>query len=73
MGKFAGAGEVRWVLRGLVLAILAHAAFDAVLFTRTFLALLVIPLVIVLWRYVLAQSHRAQALDDRRWSGAPPG
>jgi RsiW-degrading membrane proteinase PrsW (M82 family) len=72
MGKFAGPGEGRWVLRGLVLAILAHAVFDAVLFTRTVLALLVIPLVIVLWRYALAQSHRAQTLDDRRWGGAPP-
>jgi RsiW-degrading membrane proteinase PrsW (M82 family) len=72
MGKFAGPGETVWLLRGLVLAVLAHAVFDAVLFTRTALALLVIPLVVVLWRYALAQSHRAQALDDHRWSGAPP-
>ncbi|MDR7418275.1 MAG: PrsW family glutamic-type intramembrane protease [Armatimonadota bacterium] len=72
MAKLAGPRELWWLLRGLLFAIIAHALFDAVLFTQTALALLVVPLLILLWRYAVVHAHRAQALDDHRWSGAPP-
>jgi RsiW-degrading membrane proteinase PrsW (M82 family) len=67
IAKFSGTAETRWIASGILLASLAHAIFDAVLFTRTVLALLVVPLVIVLWRWSLGRSQRAQLLDDRRW------
>jgi RsiW-degrading membrane proteinase PrsW (M82 family) len=67
IAKFSGTAEARWLVAGILWASLAHAVFDAVLLTRTVLAVLVIPLVVVLWRWSLARSRQAQLLDDQRW------
>jgi RsiW-degrading membrane proteinase PrsW (M82 family) len=71
--KFAGPAASRWLLAGVAIAALAHAAFDAVLFTRTWLALAVLPLNVFLWRRSLLHSRAAAALDDARGTGVVPG
>ncbi len=64
--KFAGPKEGAWLIAGLGLAVLAHAAYDALLLSHTVLALATVPLVVVLWRYAVSLARRAQAEDDRR-------
>ncbi len=66
MAKFAGPGERAWLASGLGLAVLAHAVYDALLLSRTALALATIPLIVVLWRCAVALARRAQVSDDRR-------
>jgi len=66
MAKFAGPRERAWLLSGFGLAALAHAAYDALLLSRTVLALAAIPLIIILWRRAIGLTRRAQAEDDRR-------
>lgn len=66
MAKFAGQGEGRWLVSGLLLAALAHAAYNAVVLSRTAAALLVVPLVIYLWRRAIGHASHAQALDNQR-------
>jgi RsiW-degrading membrane proteinase PrsW (M82 family) len=62
--KFAGRGEKGWLASGIVLAALAHTAFDAVLFTKTWLALAVLPLNIFLWWRSLLHTRHADVLDQ---------
>lgn len=71
LAKFSGPRETTMLLTGLILAAIAHAGFDAVLFTRSALALLTIPLVLLLWRRAVVNSRRALALDNERLG--PPG
>ncbi len=66
VAKFAGPATGRWFAIGLALAIAAHAAYDAAVFTGTILTLLVIPFILLLWRASLAYVRRALALDDAR-------
>ena len=72
MGFYIGvakcsAGGAAWHLaRGLVLAIVAHAAYDTVLFTGTFLGLAVFPIVVVLWWRATLNTRRALAMDNER-------
>jgi RsiW-degrading membrane proteinase PrsW (M82 family) len=66
MAKFAREAEWAWLISGWLLASLAHALYDAMIFTRTDLAFLVFPLVLVLWRVTVVQSRHARGLDDRR-------
>lgn len=66
MAKFSGPRESRLLLTGVAVAVLAHAAYDAVLFTGSALGLAVIPIVIFLWRHAVLHSRRALALDDER-------
>lgn len=64
--KVAGGAEWNWLISGWLLASLTHALYDAVIFTRTALALAVVPLVVVLWRVAVVQARHARALDDQR-------
>ena len=64
--KFAGSSERAWLLSGLGLATLAHAVYDALVLSRSLLALATIPLVFILWRRAVGLARRAQADDDRR-------
>jgi len=66
MAKFAGPREKAWLLSGFGLAALAHTAYDALLLSRTVLALAVIPLIVILWRRAIGLTRRAQAEDGRR-------
>ncbi|MBI3998434.1 MAG: PrsW family intramembrane metalloprotease [Armatimonadetes bacterium] len=66
MARFAGAAETRWLVSGVALAAVAHAAFDAVLLTQTWIALAVFPLVVYLWRRAVYQVGVALSHDDRR-------
>jgi RsiW-degrading membrane proteinase PrsW (M82 family) len=68
VAKFAGPLERRWLFRGFLLAAFAHAAFDSVLFTDTFLGLIVIPLVVFLWWRAIVHSREALVLDNQRFS-----
>ncbi len=67
VAKFSGPAETRWMARGLGLAVLAHAAFDAVLLSRTLLALAVFPFILILWWRAILHTRRALALDDQRF------
>lgn len=58
-----------WLWYGLALAVGVHALFDAVLFTQTALALIVVPLTALLWRRAALHTHAALALDRERGSG----
>ncbi len=69
MAKFAGNRERVWLLSGLGLAALAHAVYDALVLSRTVLALATIPLVVVLWRHAVGLARRAQLEDHRRLGG----
>jgi RsiW-degrading membrane proteinase PrsW (M82 family) len=62
--KFAGRREWEWLVGGVLLAALAHALYDAVILTRTALALAVVPIVGILWRRSLAQIRHALFLDE---------
>lgn len=62
--KFAGPREWEWLATGVLLAALAHAAYDAVILTQTALALAVVPIVAVLWRRSLGRIHHALFLDE---------
>ncbi len=64
--KFAGPTERAWLLSGLGLAVLAHAVYDALLLSRSVLALATVPFVVILWRRAAGLARRAQAEDDRR-------
>jgi RsiW-degrading membrane proteinase PrsW (M82 family) len=66
MAKLARTAEWGWLISGWLLASLAHALYDAVVLTRTSLALVVIPLILVLWWVAVAQARRASVLDDER-------
>jgi RsiW-degrading membrane proteinase PrsW (M82 family) len=68
--KFAGSAAPAWLITGVMLAAFAHAAFDAVLFTRTWLALMVLPLNVFLWWRSLLQARHAGVLDHARTGGA---
>ena len=67
VAKFSGPLEGRWLLRGFGLAALAHAGYDAALFTGAWPALIVIPLVAFLWRRAAIHVQEAQAMDDQRF------
>ncbi len=73
VAKFAGAAEGAWLLRGVALAAVAHAAYDAVVLSGTVWALAAIPIVIILWRRAVVHVREAQALDDRRFGGTSAG
>jgi RsiW-degrading membrane proteinase PrsW (M82 family) len=62
--KFADRREWEWLAGGVLAAALAHALYDAVILTRTALALAVVPIVAVLWRRSLAQIRHALFLDE---------
>lgn len=66
VAKFAGRAGPWWFFGGLLLAIAAHAAYDAAIFTGTWMALTIIPFVFLLWRASLHYVRRALALDDQR-------
>ncbi|MGH2373054.1 MAG: PrsW family glutamic-type intramembrane protease [bacterium] len=66
VAKCSASGATRLLARGLVVAIIAHAAYDAVLFTGTFLALAVFPIVVVLWWRATLHTRRALAMDNER-------
>lgn len=66
VAKCTTTGASQWLVRGLVLAIIAHAAYDAFLFSQTFLALAALPLVAVLWWRAILHTRRALALDNER-------
>jgi RsiW-degrading membrane proteinase PrsW (M82 family) len=59
-----------WLALALLLAAATHAAYDAAIFTKTWVALLVIPFVFLLWRASLHFVRRAHAMDAAR--SAPP-
>lgn len=69
VAKCAPTGATQWLVRGLVLAIIAHAAYDAFLFSQTFLALAVLPLVVFLWWRAIQHTRRALAMDNERFGG----
>ncbi len=50
LAKFSPGQEKRLIKKGLLLAILFHGAYDFILFTNTVLALLVIPLMFIMYR-----------------------
>ncbi len=65
VAKFA-AHETRWLFTGLGLATLAHAVYDALVFSQSAYALGVIPFVLLLWRRSVTLTRRAQAMEDPR-------
>ncbi|HEY3247539.1 MAG TPA: PrsW family glutamic-type intramembrane protease [bacterium] len=71
--KFSGPRERQMLLAGLVLAILAHTAYDGVLFVGDWIGLAVVPIVLFLWRRSVLGARRASLLDDERVKAqAPP-
>lgn len=71
MAKFS-TRPLSWLGLGLLLASASHAAYDAAVFTGSWAALSVIPLVFLLWRISLHFVRRAHAMDAAR-SPQPPG
>lgn len=69
LAKFSGPREGAWLWTGFALAAAAHTLFDAVLFTRTALALIVVPLTALLWRRAVHHTRTALALDNERLGG----
>jgi RsiW-degrading membrane proteinase PrsW (M82 family) len=69
MAKFAGSGERRWLAYGVLGAALAHAAYNAVVLSRTAAALLVVPLVVYLWRRAIGHASHARLLDSQKADG----
>jgi RsiW-degrading membrane proteinase PrsW (M82 family) len=65
MAKFAGRKETAYLLTGLGAAVVAHAAWDALAFSRSIYALALIPGVVLLWRRAVALSLRAQKEGGR--------
>ncbi|MGH2404694.1 MAG: PrsW family glutamic-type intramembrane protease [bacterium] len=70
VAKCSIAGATASLARGLILAVIAHAAYDAFLFSGTFLALAVLPLVLFLWWRAIVHTRRALAMDNERLGGA---
>ncbi len=66
VAKFAGPRERLMLVAGLVLAILAHATYDGVLFAGEWIGLAVVPIVLFLWRRAVLSARRAVVLDDER-------
>ncbi|HEU4798355.1 MAG TPA: PrsW family glutamic-type intramembrane protease [bacterium] len=66
VAKFAGRSGPLWFFGGLLLAAAAHAAYDAAIFTGTWVALTIIPFIFLLWRASLHYVRRALAIDDER-------
>lgn len=69
VAKCSTSGAAGSLARGLILAVVAHAAYDAFLFSGTFLALAVFPLVLVLWWRAILHTRRALAMDNERLGG----
>ena len=55
-----------WLAAAVLLAAASHAAYDAAIFTGTWVALTVIPFIVLLWRASLHFVRRAHALDEAR-------
>jgi len=71
MGFYVGLGKFSrrpqgWLAAALLVPALSHAAYNAAIFTSTWVALGVVPLVVLLWRVSLHYVRRAQVLDARR-------
>lgn len=66
VAKCSNSRPAGWLARGLVLAIVAHTAYDAVLLSGTLLALAVFPLILFLWWRAILHTRRALALDNER-------
>ncbi|HXF82025.1 MAG TPA: PrsW family glutamic-type intramembrane protease [bacterium] len=60
-----------WLGVALLAAAASHAAYDAAVFTGRWVALLVIPVVVLLWRASLHYVRRAQIMDTARRSTPP--
>jgi len=69
VAKCSIVGATASLARGLILAVIAHAAYDAFLFSGTFLALAVLPLVLFLWWRAIVHTRRALAMDNERLGG----
>lgn len=77
MGFYVGVAKfssrpLGWLAVAVLLAGASHAAYDAAIFTGTWVALTVIPFIFLLWRASLHYVRRAQALDAAR-QGPPAG
>jgi RsiW-degrading membrane proteinase PrsW (M82 family) len=67
LAKFAaGRRETGWLITGVLLATAAHTLYDALVFSRTYLAFGVIPFLFYLWRQSVAHASHAQAIDNRQ-------
>lgn len=66
LAKFSGSRERLLLTAALVLATLAHAAYDVVLFLGNWMAFLVVPVVLVLWRRAVLGARHAATVDDKR-------
>lgn len=73
LAKFAGSRERLLLTAALVLATLAHTAYDAVLFLGDWIGFLVVPVVLVLWRRAVVNARHAHALDSVRADGERKG
>lgn len=62
-----------WLAAAVLLAAASHAAYDAVIFTGTWVALTVIPFIFLLWRASLHYVRRAHAMDAARQPLPPTG
>ena len=65
IAKRSGRKETAYLLTGLGAAVVAHAAWDALAFSRSIYSLALIPGVFILWRRAVAFSLRAQEEDGR--------
>lgn len=68
--KFHPAEGKRLVLKGLLLAILLHGVYDFILLTNTLLALLVIPLVFLMYRRLASMIRRSAEHSPFRYGEA---
>lgn len=66
LAKFAGSRQRLLLAAGLALAMLAHTAYDAVIFLGSAFGFLAVPVVLVLWRRAIVGARRAAVMDDVR-------
>ncbi|HNT10022.1 MAG TPA: PrsW family glutamic-type intramembrane protease [Spirochaetota bacterium] len=73
MAKFAEtpAASKRLILRGFLIAYVVHAAYDTVVLSGTAAALLMVPIVVVLFIAGFRFLKRGQALSAKRWEHGP--
>src|SRR3990170_1568230 len=66
VGRVFAYGCVAALAAAVLLAGASHAAYDAAIFTGTWVALTVLPFIFLLWRASLHYVRRAHALDTAR-------
>lgn len=66
LAKFNKENEKKMITKGILLAILLHGLYDFLLFTKTALALLVIPLIILLGLWIKKDMKKAEIQSKLR-------